>query len=67
MNRAPVLGTTINKLLRNLDSTPTGRRQSAAWWRAWYFAQQAAEAHKEHDYTTARHLLREADLSWKEV
>ena len=67
MRQAPVLGTTIDKLVRDIDNIPTGRQQSAAWRRAWYFAQAAKDAHQDGDYITAGYLLRDAKQSFKEI
>lgn len=67
MRQAPVLGTTIDKLVRDIDNIPTGCQQSAAWRRAWYFAQAAKDAHQDGDYITAGYLLRDAKQSFKEI
>lgn len=67
MRQAPVLGTTIDKLVRDIDNIPTGCQQSVAWHRAWYFAQAANDAHQAGEYITARHLLRDAKQSFKEI
>ena len=67
LRQAPVLGATIDKLVRDIDNIPTGRQQSAAWRRAWYFGQAAKDAHQAGDYITARHLLRDAKQSFKEI
>ena len=67
MRQAPVLGTTIDKLVRDIDNIPTGHQQSAAWRRAWYFAQAAKDAHQAGDYITAGYLLRDAKQSFKET
>lgn len=67
MRQAPVLGTTIDKLVRDIDNIPTGHQQSAAWRRAWYFAQAAKDAHQDGDYITAGYLLRDAKQSFKEI
>ena len=67
MRQAPIMGATINKLVRDIDNIPTGRQQSAAWRRAWYFGQAARDAHRVCDYITARYLLRDAKQSFKEI
>lgn len=48
------------KLGATIDNIPTGRR-------AWYFGQVAKDAHQAGDYITARHLLRDAKQSFKEI
>lgn len=67
MRQAPVLGATIDKLVLAIFNTPVGRQQSLNWRRAWYFAGDAKDAHREGDYPLARSLLRDAKQSFKEI
>ena len=67
MRQAPVLGATIDKLVRDIYNIPTGRQQSLSWHRAWYFAQAAKNAHQGGEYIAADYLLRDAKQSFKEI
>lgn len=67
MRQAPVLGATINKLVRELDKMPTGRQQSLSWRRASYLALAARDAHQAGEHTIARYLLRDAKQSFKDI
>ena len=67
MRQAPVLGATINKLVRELDNMPARRQQSLSWRLASYLALAARDAHQAGEYTIARYLLRDAKQSFKEI
>ena len=67
MRQAPKTAGPPAKLVTHINNNPTGRQQPLSWRRAWFFAQAARDAHQAGDNPLARHLLRDAKQSFKEI